>query len=214
MASEPFREGRNVNAPGRFLCRRRTASCATATTRAGSTTRRSSSAPDGEVAPRSHYAELVAQIASMDGARPAPRGRAREPLVPPSRRDLHRLLRRRARHRAHPPVRSDPAHRLRRRVGGRRGRPPPADRAPSTSSSTTSTTGRRSCTTASCRAGSSSSARHFRREVVGIDVPRRPVPARRRQRPDPRRRRALDGARGQPAHAERRLATCSRTGRS
>ena len=63
----------------------------------------------------------------------------------------------------------------------------------------------RSCATGSCRAGWSSSARHFRREIVGIDVPDDQYIHVVGSDLDPRRRRALAGARGQPAHAQRRL---------
>ncbi len=63
----------------------------------------------------------------LDGRprRPA-RGRAREPLVPASRRHLHDLLGRCARLGADPAVRPDPPHRLGRRLGRRRGRSAPA----------------------------------------------------------------------------------------
>ncbi len=65
----------------------------------------------------------------LDGRpRRAARGRAREPLVPAPRRDVHDLLGRRPGRRADPAVRPDPADRVGRRLGRRRGGPAAADR--------------------------------------------------------------------------------------
>ena len=111
--------------------------------------------------------------------------------------------------RADPAVRPDPAHPPGRGVGGRRGRAAAADRGAEPLRARHLPRPGRSCTTASCPRRLVVLARHFRREVVGDRRARRPVPARRRQRPDPRRRRPLDGARGQRCAPRAASPTCS-----
>ena len=67
--------------------------------------------PNGVAVPRAHYAQLVAQIASIDGRGPRGGRRSRQPLVPAPGGHLHRLFGRRSRHRADLAVRPHPAHR-------------------------------------------------------------------------------------------------------
>ena len=162
--------------------------------------------PKASRRPRAHYAELVAQIASMDG-----RGRcaARPELA--NRSFLHRGVtftvysdEDQGTERILPfdPIpRIIPADEWAVVEAGPAAAHPGAEPVrPRHLPRAGDPAGRRSC-----RAELVVLGRHFRREVVGIDVPDDQYIARRRQRPGPRRRRPLDGARGQPAHAQRRL---------
>ena len=160
--------------------------------------------PGGEVVPRSHYAEVVAQIASMDGKE------VRRAAELANRSFLHRGVTF--------TIYSDDAPAAERILPF-----DPIPRIVSAADWAVVEAGLRQRITALNRfvhdIYHGQEILHDgvvprRLVVLGAPLPprgrrhrraRRPVPARRRQRPDPRRRRPLDGARGQPAHAERRL---------
>ena len=150
-------------------------------------------------APRPHYRELVREPRRPHAREP--RGaQPRRVVVLPHAGDRLHGLRRRGGHRPHLPLRPRAADRAGRRVGADRARARAAD-ARAQPLPRDVYHDQKILAAGVVPPELVFGSRHFRREMIGVRVPRRDLRARRRHRPRPRPRRPLPRARGQPAHA-------------